>query len=140
MDSFTPKSSFIEKAEYDEQARSMTVTFKTGSQTKYMYVFPSTWLSFKQSPDHSSYYSKAIKGKLMSINIIKHNVGKPHSTPLKQHRQKRSLTDGSIASKRNIHTAGTGSTRTAGTVARAFEGANTKSNSRRKDTGTKSAQ
>src|SRR5580704_2809976 len=91
-DSFVPKSSFIEKCEYDEAQYQMTVTFKGGkNQTKYLYVYPATWLSFKQSPDHSSFYSKAIKGKLLSVNVIKHTLGKRRDEPLKQHKIDRPL-------------------------------------------------
>src|ERR1700719_3328488 len=91
IDSFVPKSSFLLKCEYDETQRQMTLTFKTGGQYKYFYVFPATWMSFKQSPNHSSYYSRAIKGKLMSVPVQKHNIGRQHSTPLKQHKIKRGL-------------------------------------------------
>lgn len=102
MDKFEPKSSFLTLAEYDDKARAMTITFKTGSQVKYMYVFPATWLSFKEAKDHSSYYSRAIKGKLMSISIVKKTIGHTRSTPLHQIKQKRGLNNG----KRNIKPAG----------------------------------
>lgn len=85
MDSFVPKSSFLEKVDYDETQYQMTVTFKGGkNQSKYLFVYPATWLSFKQSPDHSSFYSKAIKGKLLSVNIVKHTLGKHKNEPLKE--------------------------------------------------------
>jgi len=90
--SFTPKSSFIELASYDAAANVMTLTFKTGSQYKYLNVGLSTWLSFKQSPDHSSYYSRAIKGNLSSIPVTRKVIGKKTDSPLHKIKQERTLT------------------------------------------------
>lgn len=82
IDKFQPKSSFIEQAEYDEASRSMTLTFKNGTSYKYLFVFPAVWSNFKQAVNHSVYYSKMIKGKLMSVPLVKKSVGKRQSTPL----------------------------------------------------------
>lgn len=108
-DEFTPRSSFIEHVKYDRQSNTMDITFKSGSVHRYLFCFPATFETFRQSPDHSSFYAKAIKGKLMGIPVIKKTVGKNESHPLKAAHQKRSLDDGIPK-------------RTAGTVARAFAG------------------
>lgn len=83
-DSFVPKSSFIEKAEYDGEKDSMTLTFKSGSSYQYSGVGYSTWLSFKQAESHSSFYSRLMKGRLSGSPIIRKPVGKPRSAPLTQ--------------------------------------------------------
>lgn len=79
---FEPKSSFIESAEYDKVSEVMTLTFKNGTQYNYTQVGLATWKSFQQSPDHSSYYSRAIKGRLTSVPIKRNTVGKKLKTPL----------------------------------------------------------
>ena len=119
IDSFVPQSSYLAKAEYDDSQRQMTITFKTGTQTRYLYVFPATWLSFKQSPDHSSYYSRAVKGKLMAVPLQKHTIGHQRSTPLKQHKLKRGLENGNIhtdALSRNVSARSSSSKRRAGNI------------------------
>ncbi len=80
---FAPASSFLETVEYDPQQRTMDITFKTGSKHRYFMVFPATFASFKQSPSHSTYYARAIKGNLMGTKIIAHDIGRKKSTPLK---------------------------------------------------------
>src|SRR4029077_1910000 len=94
LDKFQPKSSFIEQAEYDADQRLMTLTFKNGTSYRYLFVFPSIWLNFKSSTNHSVYYSKLIKGKLLSVPLIKKAIGKRLSTPLHQIKQHRSLING----------------------------------------------
>src|ERR1700719_1828491 len=94
IDKFTPSSSFLELAEYDKKSYSMTLTFKNGNQYKYLWVFPTVWATFKQSPDHSSYYSRAIKGKLLAVALKKSNTGQMKSTPLHKHQTKRGLNNG----------------------------------------------
>lgn len=81
---FEPKSSFIESAEYDKGSEVMTLTFKNGTQYNYTQVGLATWKSFQQSPDHSSYYSRAIKGRLTSVPIKRAVVGNKVKTPLNQ--------------------------------------------------------
>jgi len=86
----------------------MDVHFKSGSQHRYLYFFPVTYQTFKESPDHDSFYAKTVRGKFLSIKIRNHNVGKNVSHPLHQKTQRRTLDHG----KPWI----------AGTVARAFAG------------------
>ena len=93
-DQFSPKSSFLTLAEYDNDSRLMTVTFKNGTSYHYLNVFSTNWLSFKQSPDHSSFYSRGIKGKMISVPIAKKSIGQPKSTALKHQRQRRTLDAG----------------------------------------------
>lgn len=94
LDKFQPKSSFIEQCEYDADSRSMTLTFKNGTSYKYLFVFPAVWSNFKQAVNHSIYYSKMIKGKLLSVPLIKKSVGKRLSTPLHHINRPRSLKNG----------------------------------------------
>lgn len=82
-DTFSPASSFIELVEYDSKNRTMDITFHKGSKIRYINVFPSTYQTFKQSPTHSAYYARAIKGNLQSVKIIESDIGTEKSEPLK---------------------------------------------------------
>jgi KTSC domain-containing protein len=94
IDKFQPKSSFIEQVEYDDQQRLMTLTFKNGTSYRYLFVFPATYQTFKESNNHSVYYSRLIKGKLLSVPIVKKAVGKRLSTPLHHQPSNRSKVNG----------------------------------------------
>lgn len=76
---FSPKSSFIALVEYDKAKSQLDITFKTGSLHRYVFVFPTVYQSFKESPNHSVYYAKAIKGKLKSIKLISKTIGHKHT-------------------------------------------------------------
>lgn len=104
---FSPSSKFIELVEYDPKANTMDVTFHSGSKVKYLRVFPATFLSFKQSPTHDAYYSRAIKGKLMSVKLVDKNIGRKEGSPLKVVKKEKTL---NVGLKQRI----------AGTVARAW--------------------
>lgn len=96
-DEFVPRSTFLESAKWDRKSQVMILTFKTGSQYQYQSISESIWLSFKQSPDHSSYYSRGLKGRSVSVPIAKKVVGIKKSTPLQQNKLNRSLsTNGNI--------------------------------------------
>ena len=103
---FSPRSSFIELCEYDRKSNTLDITFKSGSVHRYLFCFPATFETFRASPDHSSFYARAIKGKLMAVPVVKHNIGRERSTPLKAAHPRRNLNDGTK--------------RVAGTVQRAF--------------------
>lgn len=106
LDEFAPKSSFMESVKYDRKGNTLDIHFRSGSVHRYLFCFPATFETFRQSPDHSSFYSRAIKGKLMSVPLVKNDIGRQIDTPLKKIHQRRSL-DAGIK-------------RIAGTVARAF--------------------
>lgn len=89
--SFAPKSSFIENADYNPDTEKLTLTFKSGSQYAYQNISPSTWLSFQQSPDPSSFYANALKGNSQSIPIKRALVGKSRSNPLHKFKEERTL-------------------------------------------------
>lgn len=76
------KSSFIENAEWDSVSEVMVLTFKNGSQYNYIQVGLSTWKSFQQSPDHGSFYARAIKGRLTAVPVKRNIIGKKLKTPL----------------------------------------------------------
>lgn len=82
-DTFAPSSTFIETVIYDPEAKSMDITFRSGSKVRYVDVNPSTFLTFKQSPTHSAFYARAIKGNLQSVKIVDNSIGTQSSTPLK---------------------------------------------------------
>lgn len=105
-DEFAPKSTFIERVKYDRKANALDITFKSGSTRRYLSCSPATFESFKSSPDHSSYYARALKGRLASVPIIDKNIGTNKSTPLKKIPERRTLN--------------AGLKRTPGTVNRAF--------------------
>lgn len=117
-ESFAPASKFIELVEYDEASKTMEVTFKSGSKHRYLMVFPSTFMSFKKSPTHDAYYSRAIRGNLPSVKIIDANIGRKESSPLKAVKKEQHL-------DRGLREQIARSERTAGTVARAFNAATT---------------
>ncbi len=94
LDEFAPKSSFLESVKYDRKAKALDITFKSGSTHRYLFVFPATFETFRQSPDHSSFYARAIKGKLMSVPINVKNIGRNISTALKHVKQRRTLDAG----------------------------------------------
>jgi len=105
-DEFTPKSSFLESVKFDRKANTLDITFKSGSMRRYISVFPSTYESFRQSPDHGSFFARAIKGQLSSAPIVNKDIGRQRTTALKKVTQRRVLN--------------AGIKRIAGTVARAF--------------------
>lgn len=107
-DQFSPKSSFLENVKYDRKANALDITFKSGSMRRYLSVSPSTFETFKQSPDHSSFYARAIKGNLSSVPVYEKTIGRNKSEPLKKVYDRRTLD------------AGIKRQRTAGTVNRAF--------------------
>lgn len=75
-DSFSPKSSYIELAEFDDKANALDLTFKDGSKRRYNGFFESTWKNFKQAASHGAYYSHLIKGKFNSVPLIIKNIGR----------------------------------------------------------------
>src|ERR1019366_10298744 len=93
-DSFIPSSSFLAKVEFDDVQRIMSVTFKNGSQTRYMYVYKPTFDAWKLAPSHGSHFSKNIKGKLLSIALVKHNIGLKKSNALHKVKIERGLNHG----------------------------------------------
>lgn len=93
-DEFQSKSSFLENVKYDRKNNAMDVTFKNGSVRRYLSVFPSTFENFKQSPSHSSYFARAVKGKLTSAPVVSKNIGRQQTTALKKLTQRRVLDAG----------------------------------------------
>src|SRR6185436_9174833 len=83
-DEFTPKSSFLESVKFDRKANTLDITFKSGSMRRYISVFPSTYESFRQSPDHGSFFARAIKGQLSSAPIVNKDIGRQRTTALKK--------------------------------------------------------
>ena len=92
-DKFTPSSMFMELCDYDGQS-TLDITFKSGSVHRYLFCFPATYQSFKESPSHDTYFSKVIRGHFMSIPIRTHNVGRNKSSPLHQKKQRKTLDHG----------------------------------------------
>lgn len=99
-ETFAPTSSFLELVEYDPQSRTMEITFKSGTKLRYFQVYPATFASFKQSPSHSTYYAKAIKGNLISSKIIANDIGRKTSTPIKRDTVKENHLDRGIKEQR----------------------------------------
>jgi len=94
IDSFVPNSSFLALVKYDDVARTMEVTFKNGTSTKYLYIFKPTYDSFKLAPSHGSHFAKNLKGKFLSVALVKHTVGQRKSTALHKIKIERGLTNG----------------------------------------------
>ncbi len=112
-ESFSPASSFIELVEYDPTQNAMEITFKSGSKFRYFRVFPTTFLSFKQSPTHDAFYTHAIKGNLMSAKLVDKSIGRKISAPL-NHKPKEHALDTGLKSQQARNE------RIRGTVARAL--------------------
>jgi hypothetical protein len=110
---FSPGSKFIELVEYNPKDNTMDLTFRSGSKRRYLQVFPTTFLSFKQSPTIDAFYARAIKGNLMSVSLVDKNIGRKESTPLKPVKKERTLDPG-LKSQQSRNE------RIAGTIARAF--------------------
>ena len=102
----------MELVTYDAKSCTMDVTFKSGSVYRYLFVFPATFETFRQSPTHDAYYARAVKGRLASIPVRKHSHGREEKTPLKAKTQRGSLDRGIAGIKRRID----------GTAGRAFGG------------------
>lgn len=94
VDKFTPASTFIEVVEYDPKAKTMDITFRSGTKTRYIDVYPTTYLAFKMSPTHSAFYTRAIKKNLQSIQIVSGGIGTQKSEPLKKITRSQTLDTG----------------------------------------------
>ena len=93
-DQFSPRSSFLELVEYDSKAYTLDIHFKSGSQYRYLFDFPASYTTFKESPTHDAYFSKAIRGKYLSVPIKSHKIGRQEHTPLKAIQKRRTLKNG----------------------------------------------
>jgi len=93
-DEFSPKSSFMELCKYDRKSNTLDITFKSGSVRRYLSCFPATFETFRQAPDHSSFYARAIKGNLSSVPIFEKTIGRERSHALKKVTQRRTLNAG----------------------------------------------
>jgi hypothetical protein len=80
---FAPASSFLELCEYNPQEQSLDITFKSGSKRRYVNVSPVAFQSFQTAPDHSSFYSRALKGRFVSVPLQAHPVGRVKKQALK---------------------------------------------------------
>jgi len=106
-DKFTPNSSYLELVQYNEQSKSLTVTFKDGNQRRYNDISKSTYLSFKEAKSHGVYYSRLIKGSGASTSIVSHNIGTRRLTqPL--NKQPKEKPYGSNALSRSVRSASRG--------------------------------
>lgn len=114
-ETFSPASSFLELVEYDPAAKTLDITFRTGTKHRYLQCYPATFESFKQSPTHSAFYARAIKGNLPAVKLIDNNIGRQESTPLRKVKKEQTLNAG-------LRKQQSGADRIAGTVARAFAG------------------
>lgn len=94
LDKFSPASTFISLVEYNPKERTMDITFHSGSKIRYIDVSPTTFMSFKQSPTHSAYYARAIKGNVQSVKLVDNAIGYNKSTPLKKDREEQALDKG----------------------------------------------
>lgn len=93
-DKFSPTSQFMALVEYDSAALTMDIHFHSGTHKRYLYCFPTTYQSFKESPTHDAYFSKAIRGRLSSITIKDASIGKQQKSPLKAIKQRRHIEHG----------------------------------------------
>jgi hypothetical protein len=78
------KSSFIAALEYDQQNLTLTTHMKNGAIYQHKYVTPLDWNALQQSQDHSSHWSKNIRGKKMSVRV---KVAKAPRSELKHGRK-----------------------------------------------------
>jgi lysyl-tRNA synthetase class 2 len=59
----TPRSSFIEQIDYDEETQNLDLLFKKGKRYRYKGVTKNKFTRFKHAESKGSYYAKSIKGK-----------------------------------------------------------------------------
>lgn len=63
------QSSFIAALEYDQNNLTLTTHMKSGAIYQHKFVLPSDWLNLQTSQNHSSTWSRAVKGKKMSVRL-----------------------------------------------------------------------
>jgi KTSC domain len=73
----------IQHLRYDPSTFQLAVTFKTGAQHLYFYVFPMTVDQFFQAPSKGKFFGEAIKGKFPSVKVIHKTVGPKHHNSLR---------------------------------------------------------
>jgi hypothetical protein len=94
---FSPASKFIELVEYTPSNTSLgilDVTFKNGTVIRAPWCFKLTFESWRESPTHDAYFSKAIKGRMLFVTLRRHTHGKQISSPLQKAKQRRHLESG----------------------------------------------
>ncbi len=116
FEKFAPQSKFMSEIAYNPKDNSMDITFHSGTKIHYIQVTPTTFLSFKSSPTHDAYYSRAIKGNLPSSKIIDKSIGRNKSAPLKEV----NALDRGLGKKTGLLNNGPGTKPVYGTVNRAF--------------------
>lgn len=115
---FVPNSSYLELVQYNEQTKSLTISFKDGNQRRYSDISKSTYLSFKEAKSHGVYYSRLIKGSSGSVAVQSHNVGTRRSTqPFKSlNKQPGAKPYGSNALNRRVRDVSRGAKPSAGNI------------------------
>ena len=66
-----PDSSWLQSISYDSQSLRMTITTKDGKSWQHGQVYPNQFAEMQIHPSKGSYYSKNIKGKHPTTDIIK---------------------------------------------------------------------
>ena len=95
-DRFTPSSKFMALVEYDSATHTLDIHFHSGTHKRYLYCFPATYLTFKESPTHDAFFSKILKGRLLSVTIKNASIGRQIKSPLKAVRQRRHMEHGTV--------------------------------------------
>lgn len=91
---FSPASKFMSLVEYDPKSMVMDIHFMSGTHKRYLQCFPATFQTFKESPTHDAYFSKVIRGRLMSVTILDAGIGRQKKSPLQAVKQRRTLEHG----------------------------------------------
>lgn len=63
IETFIPRSSNLDRVDYDSDTQEMTVTFKDGRAWKYDTVPQASFLGIQNAPSAGSYFSSNIKSR-----------------------------------------------------------------------------
>lgn len=79
-DKIAPQSSYLQEAHYDSKNYILSITFKSGAQHQYYFVYPVVWQQFLESQSKGQFYAKNIKGQHPSVKVENKNTGRHHGT------------------------------------------------------------
>lgn len=68
-ETFLPRSSNIDQVEYDSDAQTMTIQFKSGQSWEYTGVPHNVFLGIQNAPSAGSYFYRSIRNQYSSVEV-----------------------------------------------------------------------
>ncbi len=68
-ETFIPRSSNIDRVEYDEPTKLLTITFKEGRSWEYSGVSRETFRGLQHAPSAGSYFFRQIRGRFPEAEV-----------------------------------------------------------------------